>query len=188
MSFNSLPPSVNKYLRPAVRNTGGRSYPYMYESREAKDFKKFFGDALKRKVKESGWDKSITGDGHWYLECSFVQKRKDEDPSNYLKILLDSLTGIVIEDDNNILPRVHRVSYNSKNPRFSIVLKRVEYVGLFNSSDNRDELIENQCGSCRFFREGKCSVLTSITDGKENDNYDASKNICFKFTERKSKK
>lgn len=188
MSFDGLPVSVNKYLAPSIAYRGGKAYPYMRETNEAKRFKEHYRNALKRKAREIGWDKSITSDGHWYLDCDFVQRRTDEDSNNYLKILMDSLTDVIYEDDNNILPRVNRVMYNPKNPSFTIRLYRTEYLGLFENREARNELIQNQCISCRFYREGSCSILKSATKGKFVEEYDPRENICFKFTKRKGTK
>lgn len=187
MSFNQLPVSVNKYLAPSIAFRGNKAYPYMRETTEAKRFKEHFGNALKRKVRDIDWDKEVTREGHWYLDCQFVQKRVDEDSNNYLKILIDSLVDIVCIDDNNILPRVERVMYSSKYPSFSIKLYRTDYVGLFKNKEDRQDFIDSQCAECKFYRNGACSVLKSIDSSKLVDEYNPRDNICFKFTKKKGK-
>lgn len=186
IAFDQLPPSVNEYLAPSVQYRGGKPFVHMYETRKAKAFKKIFGEALKREVKKQGWDKEITKDGHWYLECSFTQSRTNQDSNNYFKVLLDSMTGIVINDDKNVLPRVHRISYSTKDPGFKIALRKVEYVGLFRNEEARQNMIDEQCTSCRFYRGGKCSVLKQIEEARENEHYKKDTNSCIKFTFKKS--
>lgn len=187
LSFDRLPVSNNEYLKSTIKyTTNGTPYVHRYESKKSKDFKKIYREKLKREIKRSGWDKDITKDGHWYLECVFTQSRTDQDCNNYFKILLDSLTGVVIDDDRNVLPRVHKVTYDPKNPGFKIALRKVEYVGLFKNSSDRDKLIEDKCTSCRFYRAGRCSVLISATEGRENEHYDRKENNCIKFTFKQS--
>lgn len=187
ISFNQLPTSVNKYLRPAIKQNGSKSYAYMYETKEAKSFKQIFRSALKREVERVKWDIEKTNDGHWYLDCVFTQTSTGQDPNNYFKVLLDAMVGVVCMDDKNILPRVQRVQYNSKKPSFQLVLRRVDYVGLFNSKADQQDMIENQCLGCKFYRNGQCGVLNKITEGREVEEYDRQNNICFKFVQKKGK-
>lgn len=185
MTFNQLPPSNNEYLKPAVNNTVARPYAYMYESQKSKDFKKIFREALMREIKKQGWDKEETAEGHWYLECKFVQSSKAQDCNNYFKILLDSLTGYIIKDDKNILPRVHKVTYSKENPSFTFVLRKANYIGLFKDEGAKNDFIEANCASCRFNRNGSCSLLKKIIDGREIAEYNPIANKCTKRIERK---
>lgn len=187
IKFNVLPPSANEYIKPRVNFVNGRAFPGVYESSKSKEFKKYFREALMREAKKQNWDKSITEDGHWYLECSFTQMRTNQDCNNYFKILLDSLTGYIIMDDKNILPRVHQVKYDPKNPSFSLVLRKVQYVGLFKNEQQKNDF-ESKCESCRFYRDGGCSILNKIKASRVTQEYNESENTCKKYTERKGKK
>ena len=186
-SYDHLPPSNNNYLKPTISRTAGKTYAYMYETKESKDFKKAFREALFREILKQDWDKSITSSdlGHWHLDLEFVQSNMGEDAHNYLKILLDSMTGYIYEDDKNIEPRINRVTYNKKNPRFSFTLTRTGYIGLFDTPEDRQELIDKSCVSCRFYRDGACSVLKKMTEGKEVDEYVKEDNACSKFVQKK---
>lgn len=187
LSFDRLPVSNNEYLRASIQyTTDDKPYVHYYETKKSKDFKKIYREALLREVHKTNWDKQQTEDGHWYLECTFRQSRTNQDSNNYFKVLLDSLTGYVIMDDKNVLPRVHKVTYDSKNPGFQIALRKVEYVGLFKNRDSRERMIEDKCNTCKFFRSGKCSVLKQITEGRENEYYDRKEDTCIKFTVKQS--
>ena len=59
VTYNELPPSVNRWLIPVVRKSGGRTYPQMVETQESKDFKKMFTAFLKREVEKQG-NKTVT--------------------------------------------------------------------------------------------------------------------------------
>jgi Holliday junction resolvase RusA-like endonuclease len=137
----------------------------MYETKESKDFKKRFQAYLKREVSKQKWDMSITANGHWYLDCIFYQARTNQDNNNYYKILCDSLTGIVIEDDKNILVRTQRVMYDSKQPRFVAVLKPVEYTGIFKDQEQYGQFLEHNCFNCKKDSE-KCTLLRKAKEGR----------------------
>ena len=185
-SFNRLPPSSNNYLKPRLGYAGnGKPYAYMYETKMSKDFKKAFREHLLREIIKTGWKKEITKENQWVLEVSFVQSNMSEDSNNYFKILLDAMTGYIYEDDNNIKPRVMRVTYNKENPSFSFVLRQTSYRGMFKDENTRSKMIEKQCTSCRFYRDGSCSVLKKLTQGKELEEYNQHENTCGKYIKRK---
>lgn len=189
MSLDALPISINNYLKYKVETKGGHSYPKQYESQESKDFKKYLRNKLKREIKSQGWDINLTSDKtqHWYLELRFRLERAGEDTNNYYKVLMDALSGYLYEDDSNIHARTHRVWIDKDNPGFDFVLRRVQYVGLFDSKKQREEFINSNCSSCRFFREGKCKVLKDATDGRANIDFNIGSKTCDKYTKKKGK-
>lgn len=186
VALDILPPSNNEYLKPGIQYKNGKAFPYMYESAKSKDFKKYFRSVLLREIEQQEWDRSVTSSGHWYLEAKFVQSRVDQDCNNYFKILLDSMTGYAFVDDKNVLPRVHNVTYNSKSPSFTLVLRRVAYIGLFENESTKNKFQEN-CIDCKFYKNGKCAVLKQIYEGRENDYYIKESNTCSKQVIKKGK-
>lgn len=138
----------------------------MYETKESKDWKKRFQAYLKREIVKQKWDKSITENGHWYLDCVFYQSRTNQDNNNYYKILCDALKGGgVIEDDKNLLVRTQKVVYDSKNPRFVAVLRPVEYIGIFNSEEDKQSFISHNCSLCKKKTES-CAILRKANEGR----------------------
>src|SRR3972149_3737299 len=55
----------------------------------------------------------------------FPDKRR-RDTHNCLKILLDSLEGIIYEDDKMVLPRIQDFQVDKKNPRVEIEIREKE--------------------------------------------------------------
>jgi len=170
ISFNQLPPSVNNYLRPSAKIVDGdtdnpKAMVHMYETKEAKDFKKIFGAYLKREVKKQGWNIDLTKEGHWYLDVVFVQSRTNEDNNNYFKILCDSMKDIVIDDDKNLLVRPQMVLYNAKSPSFKAVLHRVNYIGVFKNEHIHDKFVEDNCLGCKRYNRN-CSILRKAKEGR----------------------
>ncbi len=51
-------------------------------------------------------------------------RRRDAD--NAMKILLDSLTGVLYDDDRQVMPRVMDMRIDRENPRVEVELERVE--------------------------------------------------------------
>jgi Holliday junction resolvase RusA-like endonuclease len=168
INYDELPISVNNYLRPSAKIVKGKPIIHMYETKESKDWKKRFGAYLKREVKKQNWDIEKTKEGHWYLDCIFVQSRTNQDNNNYFKILCDTLSGIVTEDDKNILIRTQKVMYDAKNPRFMAVLKPVEYRGVFNTEDSESKFFNDNCLGCKKNHE-KCTILRKAREGRLQD-------------------
>lgn len=165
INYDELPVSVNNYLKPSARAVGDKIVPHMYESKQAKDFKMRFRAYLKREVKKQSWDMEKTASGHWYLDCVFIQSRLNQDNNNYFKILCDALTGIVINDDKNLLVRTQKVMYDSKNPRFMAVVRPVNYVGIFSDEKQLVTFYNDNCLGCKR-NTGKCTIYSKAKDGK----------------------
>lgn len=165
ISYDELPISVNNYIKPSATFKAGKPLIHMYESKQSKDFKLRFKAYLKREVVKQKWDVEQTKQGHWYLDCIFYQARTNQDNNNYYKILCDALTGIVIDDDKNVLVRTQRVMYDSKNPRFVAVLKPVEYTGIFKDDEQYGQFVEQNCFSCKKDPE-KCPILRKAKEGR----------------------
>ncbi|WP_260866682.1 RusA family crossover junction endodeoxyribonuclease [Bacillus pumilus] len=165
IKYDQLPPSVNNYLRPSVRIVDGRPVVHMYETKEAKDFKKRFCAYLKREVKKQDWNVNITKEGHWYLDVVFIQSRTNEDNNNYFKILCDSMKDLCIDDDKNLLVRPQWVMYNAKKPSFKAVLHKVDYIGVFKDKRTHDEFIESNCLGCKRYKRN-CSILRKSQEGR----------------------
>ena len=86
------------------------------------------GKALKESYQwqaKSQWrNKIITGNVCIYITLYFGTKRKS-DIDNYGKILLDSLTGIVWEDDSQITDMRVIKEYSKENPRIEIDIQEI---------------------------------------------------------------
>lgn len=187
MSLDRLPPSINNYLKTTIETKGGHTYPKQYESKESVDFKKYLRNKLRKEMIDQNWDKTITSNKneHWYIELRFRNSKAGQDTSNYYKVLLDALTGHLYMDDSNVQARTHRAWIDKDNPGFDFVFRRVPYVGLFDNQEAREKFVNDNCLSCRFYREGKCKVLSDITDGRANINFKMKNNTCDKYTEKK---
>lgn len=161
-----LPPSVNEYLgkRVAFNPITKKPFVQVYETTNAKAFKKHMSKVLERAVKSFNWEK--TGE-YEYVACEVRvfsnQKKKDAD--NMFKCLLDSFTeNGLIYDDSMVLPRVTQLFIDKKNPRLEVTLRTIDKVGIFPSNRWYQEFVERCCDKCSRFSRN-CSILR---ESKEN--------------------
>lgn len=102
------PRTTNKVYKSRVL---GR-FASVYMSQEGKDLKESYQWQAK-----SQWKLPvITGDVRLSVDLYFGTKRKC-DIDNFNKLVLDSLTGIVYEDDSQIQELTLRKFYDKQNPR-----------------------------------------------------------------------
>jgi len=87
-----IPPSVNSYWRTSCRG----KFPRVYISSKGKKFKEALGLIAKSKIKSP-----LKADIRLKIEYHITGK-VGKDIDNILKAILDSLNGIVYEDDKQI--------------------------------------------------------------------------------------
>lgn len=179
--YQGLPPSVNEYLKPSAVIKDDKAHVHMYETKKAKDFKHMFRAYLRNEVKRQGWDIEATADGHWYLDCVFYMPRTNADSDNRYKVLLDSMTGVATKDDKNVLARTQMVLYDAKKPRFSIILHKVKYRGIFRSEEDYERFFKDNCQQCNK-DANKCTVRKKALEGRVTEDIDflSKDKICAK--------
>ena len=179
---------MNHYL--AVRsfiqyiNKKPKAISTIYETTEAKLYKKEFSEYVKQEVKKQNWDIELTRNRHHYLDAVFYFGRIDQDEQNYWKCLCDSMNGISYIDDNYILTRTNAVYYDSKNPRIELVLNPTEYIGIFDNEECLNNF-ESNCKNCMRYSRN-CSILKKSKEGRiqeEIQNF-----VCSEFKVKKDKK
>lgn len=161
-----IPVSVNHYLKVRVVKRGNKHIPIMYETEEAKEYKRWFSEYVREEVGRQNWIKNSDKTQHYYMDCVFYFDRIDKDPNNYFKLLCDAVTksGMVWLDDNVVCERVQGIYYDSENPRIEIKIFPVDYVGIFNNYDEM-KLFEEKCQCCRRYLRN-CSILRDCKTGK----------------------
>ncbi len=177
-------PSVNHYLATRAIVKNGKPMAMIYETQEAKKYKKDFCEYIKEQIKIQNWTLPVTKTQHFYCDCVFYFDRIDKDCNNYFKLLLDSITetGLVWADDNVVCERVNRIYYDSNNPRIELTIYPVEYIGIFESEKQKDLFIEN-CIDCTKYKQGKCSILKKALEGRIQEEIDMSSLVCKKYKE-----
>ena len=104
-TLNIKPLSINQ----AYRYSNNRCYL----TKEAKEYKSKIQEIIKDENK-------IKGKVKLYVQFGFKDKRK-RDVDNYLKIFIDSIKNILIEDDSEIISIIaSKINSNKENIKFFI--------------------------------------------------------------------
>lgn len=181
-----IPLSVNHYLGTRAILKNGKPMSMVYETKEAKKYKKEFGEYIKEQIKSQNWIMSTDKTQHIYCDCVFYFDRTDKDCNNYFKLLLDSITEseCVWIDDNVVCERVNRIYYDSANPRIELEIYPVDYIGVF---DNYKQLecFENNCKTCTRYARN-CSILNNAKIGRIQE--EVCDLTCSKYKLKKEKK
>lgn len=153
----------------------------MYETAEAKQYKKTFSKYIKEQVLKQRWELSPNKTQHFYVDCVFYFDRIDKDANNYFKLLLDSITDtqLIWLDDNVTCERVNAIYYDNKNPRIEISIYPVDYIGIFPNQEQLDLFIKDNCILCKRYKEGKCSIFKKAIEGRIQEDIGELK--CYKL-------
>jgi len=180
-----IPVSVNHYIKPRSFITWKGTTPIanvtMYETAEAKAYKKKFKKYVEEQVKLQGYSSIPNKTQHFYVDCVFYFERTDQDPNNYFKLPLDSITEtqLIWIDDNTTCERVNGIYYDSINPRIEIIIKPVDYIGLFPTVDHLNEF-KKKCSTCTRNKRN-CSILNKAIEGRIQE--EIREGVCGKYKE-----
>ena len=166
--ISSVPVSVNHYLKPRGFVINGKAQITMYETSEAKKYKKEFIKYIKEQVKIQGFETKLNKFKNTIVESVFYFPRIDMDANNTWKLLLDSITesGVVWVDDNTTLEKASRIFYDPKNPRLELTIYYADYIGIFDNQEQLDSFINNNCIKCKRHKKGNCSIIKSAKEGR----------------------
>ena len=153
----------------------------VYETGEAKKYKKEFIKYIHDQIKKQNWTLPVIKTQHFYCDCVFYFDRIDKDCNNYFKLLLDSITEseAIWADDNVVCERVNRILYDSDNPRIEITIYPVDYVGIFDNYKQLEQF-ENKCKLCKRYLKN-CSILNKAKEGRIQE--EIQDFICKKYKE-----
>lgn len=166
-----IPPSVNHYLayRTTISKTG-KAIGMSYTTAEAKKYRKNFANYVIEEIERQSWDLVPNTKQHFYIDAWFYFARIDVDANNYWKILIDAITDTqkIWIDDNVVCERVQRIQYDSVNPRVELRVSPVDYIGIFENSERKDDFISSNCIGCSRYKRN-CSILKNAINGKIQD-------------------
>jgi Holliday junction resolvase RusA-like endonuclease len=175
--------SVNHYLKVRPFIAGGKPMATVYETAEAKKYKRDFVKYIKNQVKIQNFSIIPNKTQHFYADCVFYFDRICRDANNCFKLLLDAITDskCVWIDDNTACERVQGIFYDSKNPRIEIVIYPVDYIGIFPNTENFKEF-ESVCEGCTKYRDGRCGILKKAVEGRIQEEISGLK--CSKYKQK----
>lgn len=158
----------------------GKPMAVSYKKPEATKYQKEFSEYVKQEAKRQGWEKSDNKSQHYYMDCYFYFDRVDKDANNHFKCLADAITDsqVVWADDTQLCERVQLIRYDSDNPRIEIIIKPVDYIGVFDNAPQLDEFT-TRCVGCKRYKRN-CSLLKKALEGKIQKEINNSE--CEKFS------
>lgn len=164
--ISPIPVSVNHYIKPRAFIANGKPQVTLYETAEAKAYKKNFIKYVKEQVKEQEWILVPNKTQHFYIDCVFYFERIDQDPNNYFKLPLDAITDtqLIWLDDNTTLERVQGIFYDNKNPRIEMIIYPVDYIGIFPNQEHLG-IFESNCIQCKRYKRN-CNILIKAKEGR----------------------
>jgi Holliday junction resolvase RusA-like endonuclease len=182
-----VPVSVNNYLKPRafIMNVKGRmvAQTTMYETKEARDYKKHFVTYVKQEIQKQNWS---------YEEGKFVVvkvviyfEKTNRDANNIWKLLLDALTEAnVYKDDSIVMERVERIYYDVEHPRVELEIYHSDHVGIFDSQEDY-ETFNARCMTCSRYKNN-CSIRVKCLESRIQEDVELWQ--CKKYKEIKVKK
>ena len=109
-----VPPSVNHMY---IHKRNGQKIL----TSTAKQYIKTIQDLCKKEMKKQNWKKDK--ESVWYVMDMYFyfQDKRKRDSHNCLKLLMDSLEGLLFTNDYFVLPRIQYVTLDRENPRVEII-------------------------------------------------------------------
>lgn len=174
-------PSVNHYLgwRGIMKN--GKPMAVSYKKPDATKYQKEFAEYVKEEVEKQGWEKSDNKFQHYYMDCTFYFDKMGKDANNSFKCLADALTdsGVVWIDDTQLCERVQGIFYDADNPRIEMIIRPVDYIGIFDNHEQMNQF-EEKCKKCKRYARN-CSILNKAKEGRIQE--EIQDVVCIKYKE-----
>jgi crossover junction endodeoxyribonuclease RusA len=179
--ISPLPPSINGYLNYKIARRGKKQYVQSYLSRDSVSYKSRFVRYVKEQIEEQGW-KTPVKNQYVDIEMVFYLEKKGKDPSNFIKMPIDSLvTAGAILDDDIVLPSIPNAYIDKNDPRIEITVKESEKVGVFKDLEEYQNFKNINCNMCRK-NEQKCSILKALKENRINE-FVSNSGVCQKKKE-----
>jgi Holliday junction resolvase RusA-like endonuclease len=135
-----------------------------------------------QQMRNQHWNLEVTKNHFIYQDIDVYFNRKNRDSDNILKLLNDSLQGLIFHNDSKVLTRVQRVYYDYSNPRIECTYSVCEWLGIFDKAKEYERFL-SRCQSCRHYRENRCSILTDSVQGIIRE--EVEDKFCLKYVRKK---
>lgn len=185
-----LPPSINSlYINQFSYNpktktripTGKRIM-----GKEGIKVKKEIQEAARKQLANQEWDYEWTKDNFIYQDAWFYMNRVGRDDDNCLKLMKDSLEGIIYDNDSRVLSRTMRLLVDKCDPRVELVITQAPHRGIFTSQEHLDEFENTYCSSCKRM-DRNCSINKEAREGRVQEHITQvnDKFECAKYNQKK---
>ena len=181
-----LPVTLNNYIKPRAIN----GMAMMYETSEAKKFKKQFIKLFIDEVEKQEWESTHDRNDFYIVHATWYFDKQNRDSNNMWKIMLDAITDtqLVWLDDRQTIERTVRIFYDTENPMVELEIFKAKWVGVFNSQEQHDEFVFNNCTLCSKNKEN-CTIYKNALESRiKPDELDTRWMQCLKIKIPKPKK
>jgi Holliday junction resolvase RusA-like endonuclease len=144
--------------------------------------KKEIQKSASSQMRNQHWNLEITKNHFIYQDIDVYFNRKNRDSDNILKLLNDSLQGLIFHNDSKVLTRVQRVYYDYGNPRIECTYSVCEWLGIFDENIEYETFLD-RCHSCKHYRDNRCSILTDSVQGTIRE--EVEDKVCKKYVKKK---
>ncbi|MBN3351910.1 RusA family crossover junction endodeoxyribonuclease [Clostridium botulinum] len=201
-----IPPSINNdYMKPkGILKFNPIKKKYyaigtMYETAEAKKFKKDMIKLIKKEIDKQNF-KPIENHSFVYLYWTWFFPSIKNDTNNRYKCAIDSITEFSDEfkktkiwnDDNISMNKDVKIYYDSKNPRVELEIKYAPDIGIFDNEEDYNKFINTYCNNCKkgnkIGQKGGCSIYKKILESRIIEeveiNFDTGEKKCLNFKQK----
>lgn len=160
-------------MKPRPFIAHGKPMVTMYESKEAKDFKKKAVKIIKSAIVEQ--DFKISEHHFIHVDLTFYSPRTNMDTNNYYKTFIDAITEseLIWKDDNISMIKDKRIYYDSKNPRIEVEIYPSQFIGIFDSTESLERFVSLFCSKCKkgnkIGKKGGCSIYKNALESRIQD-------------------
>lgn len=187
---SQLPVTLNNYTKSRVIYVNNKPMPSVYETTDAKRFKKYFKKLLEGTIANSNWNNDEEHRDKFYIvEATWYFEKQNRDSNNMWKIMLDAVTetGLIWTDDRQVIERTSRIYYDTANPRVEIDVREAEWIGIFDTPSHLDDFMMNNCDRCSK-DISHCSILNGALESRITEDINMEDWTCNKFKPLKEKK
>jgi len=160
--------------------SNGKPMTMMYETKVAKDYKKYIKALVTRECKKQNFATDLTK--FTIVEWTFFFPRTNMDSQNYFKCFCDAITectDLIWHDDNTTFMRDIDIYYDSENPHVEVDIYYSDKIGIFANTEEYNEFIASNCSNCKKLdkigQKGGCSVYKAIMESRVHKDIDFKK-------------
>lgn len=161
----------------------GRPLAMSYKTPEAVRYRSNFAKYVRGEVKKQKWNLTPNKTQHFYVDTVFYFPATNLDANNYFKVTLDAITDtqLIWLDDNVTCERVQAIYYDPQNPRMEMVIRPVDYIGVFDNAPQMETFVSN-CIMCNRYSRN-CSILQYAKAGRVQE--EITDGVCSKHKLKK---
>lgn len=173
-----LPPSVNRYQGKTILKQGRYQRIQFYPTKETIEWKQYATKTIMRILEDCDYVFPVLRNRYVIAEVEYTMSQRKEDPDNYFKVPFDLFQTLnIVENDDQIIPRVIDVTINKENPTMKITLYLHDKLGMFKDSDEYTRFRHRCCNICR--RNKACSLREKALSNHYIESIDTKNLVCY---------